>query len=251
MIVWREKFKAFGWHFLVTAALALAAAVVIFFVWYPDPFEAMLGGTKFFLLISGCDLVLGPLTSLVIYNSSKSRRELVFDYSVVGLVQLTAFVYGVMTMADARPVYVAFAVDQFEIVRAKELTDEDLQNATLDIYRTRPKFGPVVIGTQGPTDRQERNNLLFSALQGKDVQFYPRYYVPYEANADQVKQHAKTLDDLLKRRPQAEQLIAAKQLDVPEEQLRWVPVRTPTGFWTALLDAKTLRPLAYIPLDPY
>lgn len=250
MIVWREKFKAFGWHFVVTAALALAAAVVIFWVWYPNPFEAMLGGTKFFLLITGCDLALGPLTSLVIYNSKKSRRELVLDYSLVGLVQIAAFVYGVMSMADARPVYVAFVVDRFEVVMAKELADEDLQKAQ-DPYRTRPKFGPVLVGTQLPTEREQRNDLLFSALEGKDVQMFPQYYVPFEANADSIKKQALTLDDLRKRRPEAKELIEAEKLNLPEEQVRWLPIRSPKGFWTVLLDAQTARPLTYIPLDPY
>lgn len=250
MIVWREKFKAFGWHFLATAALALAAAVVIFFVWYPDPFQAMLGGTKFFLLISTCDLVLGPLISLVIYNSKKSRRELVLDYSVVGLVQIAAFVYGVMSMADARPVYVAFVVDRLEVVRAMDIADEDLQSAG-DAYRTRPKFGPALVGTQLPTDTKERTDLIFSSLAGRDVKVFPRYYVPYEATAEAIKQKAQTLDRLRQRHPEAQQFIEAEKLNVPEEQLRWLPVSSPKGFWTALLDARTARPLAYIPVDPF
>jgi len=250
MIVWREKFQAFGWHFLVTLGLAIAAAVVIFLVWYPDPFQAMLGGTKFFLLITMCDLVLGPLTSLIIYNSKKTRRALVFDYSVVGIVQIAAFVYGVMSMADARPVYVAFVKDRFEVVIAKEIADQDLRDAK-DSYRTRPKFGPVLVGTQSPTGREERNALVFAAMEGKDIQNYPRYYVPYEANVDTVKQKARTLDDLRKRRPEAQQAIAAEHLNVPEERVRWMPVRSPKGYWTALLDAQTAQLLAYIPVDPY
>ena len=250
MIVWREKLQAFGWHFVVTLALAIAAAVIIFFVWYPDPFQAMLGGTKFFMLITVCDLALGPLTSLVIYNSKKTRRMLVFDYTVVGVVQIAAFVYGVMSMADARPVYVAFVQDRFEVVRADDLADEDLQNAE-EPYRTRPKFGPVLVGTTLPTDVEDRNALLFSSLEGKDVQYFPRYYVPYEANVEEIKQRAQSLDLLRKRHPQAQELIEAENLDIPEERVRWLPVRSPKGFWTALLDVETARPLAYIPLDPY
>src|SRR5690349_24984985 len=116
MIVWRDKFRAFSLHFLVTLGMASAAAVVIFLIWYPEPSQTMLGGTRFFLLVTICDLVLGPLTSLVIYNSKKSRRALLFDYSLIGVVQLTAFVYGVMSMANARPIYVAFVKDRFEVV---------------------------------------------------------------------------------------------------------------------------------------
>ena len=108
MIAWREKIRAMLLHFLVTLVMAAIAAAVIFLVWFPDPFQAMLGGVKFFLLISLCDLVLGPLISLVIYNSRKSRRELVTDYTVVGLVQIAALVYGVFILSGTRPVYITF-----------------------------------------------------------------------------------------------------------------------------------------------
>jgi len=250
MIVWREKFQAFGWHFLATLALATAAAIIVFFVWYPDPFQTMLGGTKFFLLITTCDLVLGPLTSLIVYNSKKTRRALVFDYTVIGIVQIAAFVYGVMSMAGARPVYVAFVKDRFEVVIAEEISDEDLRNGK-DGYRTRPKFGPLLVGTQSPTDREERNALIFAAAEGKDVQNFPRYYVPYEANVDVIKQRARPLEELRKSHPEAQELIAAEKLNVPEERLHWLPVRCPKGFWTALMDAQTGKLLTYIPVDPY
>lgn len=249
MIVWREKFRALLLHFLITAAVAAVAAAVIFFVWFPDPFQAMMGGTQLFLLISVCDLVLGPLISLVIYNSRKSRRELITDYSIVGAVQLAAFVYGVLAIADARPVYVAFVGDRFEVVLASDLTDEELQ-AGKDPYRTRPKWGPELIATQSPTDIEARNELLFSSLQGKDIQMMPRYYVPYEAASEQIKGRAKPLDALYKHHPEARQLVAAAKLGVPESDLRWLPIRA-RSFWTVLLDANGGPPLAYLPLDPY
>src|SRR5687768_5273491 len=123
MIVWREKFRALLLHFLITAAVAAVAAAVIFFVWFPDPFQTMMGGTKLFLLISACDLVLGPLISLIIYNSRKSRLALITDYSIVGVLQIAALVYGVLSIAQARPVYVAFVGDRFEVVAASDITD--------------------------------------------------------------------------------------------------------------------------------
>jgi hypothetical protein len=165
-------------------------------------------------------------------------------------VQIAAFVYGVMSMADARPVYVAFVKDRFEVVIAKELADQDLQNAPA-AYRTRPKFGPLLVGTQSPTDREERNTLVFAAMEGKDVQNFPRYYVPYEANAEAIKQRARPLEQLRKSHAAAKELIEAEHLNVPDEQLRWLPVRSPKGFWTALVHAQTGELLAYIPLDPY
>ena len=75
MIVWRERFLAFAIHFLVTLVLAAIAAALIFLVWFPDPFQTMVGGTELFELVVVCDLALGPLISLVIYDSRKARRE--------------------------------------------------------------------------------------------------------------------------------------------------------------------------------
>jgi hypothetical protein len=250
MINWREKFRAVLLHFLVTLVMAVAAAALIFLVWYPHPFETMLGGTRFFLLICICDLVLGPLTSLIIYNSKKTRRALVFDYTVVGLVQLAAFIYGVYSITHARPVYIAFVKDRFEVVIAEDLKDEDLQAAE-EPYRKRPMTGPVLIGTQRPTDREQINELVLSAMAGKDLQHFPRYYVPYEKIAEQVRQAAEPMEKLYKRHPEARGLIAERNLNVPDEQLRWLPIRGTRSFWTVLVDATTARVLTYIPIDPY
>lgn len=249
MIVWREKFRALSLHFLVTAGMAALAAAVIFFVWFPDPFQAMLGGTRLFLLISGIDLALGPLSSLIVYNSKKTRRALIFDYTIIGIVQLAAFVYGVMAIADARPAYVAFAKDQFVVTLAGDLEDKDLLEGK-DPYRTRPMWGPKVIGTQNPTDRKERQALLFSGAAGKDVNEFPKYFVPYEAVREQVKQKSQPLELLYKHHPEAKQMIKDAKLKVPEAQLRWLPIRGKT-FWTALLDENGGPPLAYLPFDPY
>ena len=251
MIAWREKFRALSLHFLVTASIAAIAAGVIFFVWYPDPFQDMMGGTKLFMLISACDLALGPLTSLVIYNSKKSRRALVFDYCVVGAVQLAALAYGVVSIANARPAYVVFAKDRFEIPLAAELEDKDLQEAK-EPYRSRPMWGPKIIGTQSPTDRAERQALLFSGVAGKDIHMFPKYYVPYEAVKEQVKQRAMPLDTLYQHHPEAKQMVADAKLKLPESELRWLPIRGKGfSFWTVVLDANGGPPLAYIPVDPY
>jgi hypothetical protein len=233
--------------------LAIGAAALVFFVWFPAPFQTMLGGTKFFALVTICDLVLGPLSSLIVYNSKKTRLALAFDYTVIGIVQLVAFVYGVMSMAGSRPIYVAFVQDQFEVIVAAQIADADLEDAK-DPYRSRPKWGPVLVGTKGPTDREERNDLLFSGLfAGKDRQHFPRYYVPYQDNVDEIKQRALTLDELEQREPKAKPHVAAavEKLGVPRERLRWLLVNSPRGFWTALLDADTGRPVYYLPVDPY
>lgn len=252
MIVWREKASAFAIHFLVTLALSACAAALVFLIWFPDPFQKMLGGTKLFEVMVACDLGLGPLTSFVIYNSKKSRRELLFDYTVVGTIQLAAFLYGLYAVANIRPVYIAFVKDRLEVVAAAEIDAADLAKGG-ERYRTRPKWGPQLVGTQEPQDPQERQKVLFSSLAGKDYSVLPAYYVPYEQVVPQIKHRPLPLSELETRHPEAKPLIASAvaQLHIPAESLIWLPAKHRKGFWTALLDRETGKPVYWLPVDPY
>ena len=251
MIAIREKLVAFGIHFAVTLLLALAAAALIFLVWFPDPFQTMVGGSALFILVVGCDLTLGPLLSLVIYNSKKSRRELLIDYSIVGAVQLAALIYGVFVVSGARPVYVAFVKDRLEVIQAAELADADVQAATDPQYRSKSLWGTQLVGVTVPP--KDRKGAFFTALAGKDIGLQPKYYASYESQIAEVKTRAKPLAELAMSHKEAEPLLAAasKEIGRPEDQLRWLPVKHSKGFWTALIDADSGRPVGYLPIDPY
>lgn len=212
----------------------------------------MLGGTRLFEVVVMCDLGLGPLTSFIIYNSKKSRRELLFDYAVVGILQLAAFAYGLYAVANIRPAYIAFVVDRLEVVSVGEIDDVDLARGAPN-YRKRPKWGPELVAILEPQDPQERQKVLFSSLQGKDYGVLPTYYVPYEQLLPQMRRRWLAISELEKRHPEAKPLVAkaAAQLKTRAEDLVWLPVKYRQGFWTALLDPKTGRPVDWLPLDPY
>jgi hypothetical protein len=252
VIVWREKARAFAIHFLVTLALCAGAAALVFLVWFPAPFQEMLGGTRLFEILVSCDLGLGPLTSFVIYSSKKSRRELLFDYTVIGIIQLAAFGYGLHAVATTRPAYVVFAKDRIEVVSAGEIDDADLAKGAQG-YRTRPKWGPQLVGIQEPSDPKEREKVMVSAFAGRDYSVLPAYYVPYDQTLPQIKHRALPLSDLEKRHPDSKPLIAeaAADLQVSVDKLVWLPVKHRKGFWTVLLDPGTGHPVYWLPLDPY
>ena len=251
MILWREKFKATGLHFLVTLFFAACAAALIFLVWFPDPLQTMIGGTELFLLVTGCDVALGPLSSLVVYNSRKSRRELVFDYLVIGTVQLAALCYGVYVLAGTRPVYVAFNGDRLEVVVARDVSDPELAAAKDPRYRTLPFTGPRLVGIKVPPE--EHNDVLFQSLGGNEEHMRPRFYVPYEELMPQIRAHAKSIAELEKIHPESKPLLEAamRDLKIPPSRVAWLPVHHFRGFWTALIDTENGKPLTYVDFDPY
>lgn len=251
MIVWREKLIAMAIHFVVTAILAGIAAALIFFVWFPAPFHTMIGGTELFMLVVGCDLALGPLLSLVIYDSRKSRRELITDYTIVGVIQIAALVYGVYIVAGTRPVAVAFVTDRIEIVTARDVSADELAAARDPQYASLPWTGPRHVNIIIP--EAERQEALFASLAGKEEMTRPRFYQPYETAVPEIRKRAGTLDELLAKHPQAKSAIdaAVAGVNVPRDRLRWLPARHRKGFWTAWIDTDTGRPVGYFAFDPY
>jgi hypothetical protein len=250
-IVWRDKLLAFSVHFIVTGLLAAAAAALIFLVWYPDPFQLMVRGLELFMLVVGVDLALGPLCSFVIFNRNKTRRALVFDYTIVGIVQVAAMVYGVYTVAESRPVYLAFASDRFEVVAARDLLPAELATASAPRYAKVPITGPRLVAVIVPENLRQQS--LFDELGGKPAHVRPRYYQEFPAALDRIRKHALTLDVLEKRHAGVKPLLAETLdgLQVPVEKLRWLPVSTRGGFWTAIVDYDTGEPLRYFEFDPY
>jgi hypothetical protein len=250
-IAWREKFVATGIHFLVTLTLAACAAALVFLVWFPDPFQALIGGTQLFVLVVGCDLVLGPLVSLVIYNSRKSRGKLVFDYVVIGILQITALIYGVSVLAGSRPVFVAFSVDRLEIVTAREITDKELAAVSRPEFAKLSITGPRLAGIDVP--QAERSDALFQALQGNDIYLRPKFFVPYETMLAEIRKRARPLSSLTERKPASAPLIEAAIGDIklPADRIRWVPAHHSKGFLTALIDIDSGKPVGYIAFDPY
>ena len=250
-IAWREKFIATAIHFLVTLTLAACAAALIFLVWFPDPLQTMIGGTELFELVVGCDLVLGPLVSLVIYDSRKSRRKLVFDYVVVGILQIAAMIYGIYVIAGSRPVYIAFSVDRMEIVTAREFTDTELAAARKPEYAKLPYSGPRLVGIVVPD--ADHTDALFEGVKGNDIYLRPKFFVPYEAVIPQVRKRARLIGDLTAKKPAAKPIIEAALRDIklPEDRIRWVPAHHSQGFWTTLIDNETGKPVGYVPFDPY
>jgi hypothetical protein len=250
-INWREKFFAASIHFLISLAVGALAAAIIFFVWFPGAFAQMSGGTRLFFIVAAVDISLGPLISLVIYSSSKPRRLLIIDYSIVGAIQLAALLYGVFAVAVSRPVFVAFVVDRLEIVAALEVADEDLAAGSEPQFRRKSWTGPRLVAVEMPTDAKERNDALIAALGGKDVQMMPKYYRPYDSARDKIVERSKPVARLLDRnqdhRHEIERAIADS--GIPSSDLRWLEVHDRFGFAVALIDPRTARPVKYLPFE--
>lgn len=247
------RLRGAGIHLLLSLWVASLAFCLVYTVWYPGAFWHMAGGRELFQLIVSVDVMLGPFMTFVIFNPGKGWERLKFDLMVIGLLQLLALGYGLFTVAQARPVYLVYTGDRFNLVAAGDLKYSDLALAENPQFAHLPWSGPRVVGTRSPRNETERFALINDSMAGKDVELQPRFYVPYNENQDRVYVRALPLQQLRIKNPspEARELLegALHRLPQESETLRWLPVMARTQEWIVLLDSKQqMRPLAYLPM---
>jgi hypothetical protein len=243
-----SRWKACGIHLLLSAAVAAVVLALMLTVWYPWPLFEIAGGSRLIFILTGVDVTLGPLITLIIFKSGK--KGLKFDLTVIALAQLAALAYGIHTMFLARPVYIAFAVDQFELVTARDIDPRDLAQATRPEFKRIPLTRPRYIAVVPPTDPGERSRLIEAVMKGKDLYMFPRYYAPYEQEAQTALKRAKSLGILLKRAPGVVQSYLNSSGHT-EEAVKFLPLRSPHADAAVLLDAASGAPLKILRVDPW
>lgn len=246
-----RRARAALYHSVATLVVGGIVVATVVGLWFPGDYLRAMGGVTLLYLVLGCDVVLGPLLSLVVCNPAKPMRTLVLDYAVIVAVQVAALGYGVSVVADARPVFTVFAIDRYNLVAAFEVERADLRAHGGQAPYALSWTGPQLVSLQLPQDTAGRNAALDLELKGAELHTLPRYYGAYDAQAVLAK--AEPLAQLTAKHPAAaaalERVLARAGL--APEQAVWLPVGTRFGFDTAVLARADGALLGFLGLDPY
>jgi hypothetical protein len=243
-----SRWSASGIHLLLSATIAGAVVAFMLTVWYPWPLFEAAGGSHLTLILVGVDVTLGPLITLIIFKPGKWGLK--FDLAVIALMQLAALAYGIYTVYLARPVYLVYTVDRFDVVAVKDIDPQDLPKAKHPEYRSLPLGRPHYVAAQMPADLDAKQKILETSLAGKDLQMYPQYYVPYEQEAQNALARAKPLDVLLTRDAKAVRgyLESAKR---SQASVKYLPLRAQAKDAAVLIDAVSGAPLKILLIEPW
>lgn len=241
-----------GTHLFISLLIAALTAALVFLVWFPHPFRELAGGVKLFLIIATVDVILGPAATLIVANPKKSLKELRLDVAFISLLQIAALGYGLWTMVQARPVYMAFEVSRFRVIHAVDVDPQLLAQAP-EQWRHLPMGRPQLVAVRPFRSAQEQSDAVFAELGGLTLGARPDFWMPYADAVAAVKAEAKPLSELLQRKPEARAAAEAmaQKLDRPVDGLLYLPVAGRSLFWTALIDPSSGMPLDYLPVDPY
>jgi hypothetical protein len=196
----RFRLKAFGLHLAASASALTLILGSLYLGWYRWPGWRLTDVTQVVTMLIGVDLVLGPLMTLIIANSNKSRRVLARDVGVIVAVQLCALIYGSTTLWSGRPLYYAFSENVLQLVQAYDIDSDDAALGRRENPTLAPHWYslPRWIWAPLPQDPEESNKIVQAVVlgNGEDVTSMPKYFKPWDQGLPELRKQLKHVDDL-------------------------------------------------------
>ncbi|WP_171065724.1 TfpX/TfpZ family type IV pilin accessory protein [Acinetobacter beijerinckii] len=187
-----KRIKFFLGHLAISFFIALIVVGIVFFIWYPSPLAKAVGVTQIFLMMLMIDVIIGPLLGVMVYKEGK--KTLKIDLSIIILIQLIALSYGVYSIAQGRPAWLAYNVDRFELIRNNEIIDDKI-NQALSQYQSPSWFGPHYVGVEFSKDKKLRGDEMFAEVIGRiSIAQQPERYVNLAKTKQQIQKRTLNLN---------------------------------------------------------
>jgi hypothetical protein len=243
-----SRLRAFLLHLMVSSMMALTALALVFRIWYPAPLHEAVGVTHIFLLLLGVDVIIGPCLTAVVARPGKERKKLVCDIGIIVTVQLSAFLYGMHTVAEGRPLWLVFSLDRFDLVRSLDVDTRRLDDAPPE-YRQPRWDGPQWTFAPLPADVETVSTLTMeSAFGGPDVYQRPEFYRPFAEGRALMQTKALPLDKL---KPLNAEDDVWRVLAAHPDADAWLPLMSNAQPMVVLLRKEEGKVVAIVDLRPW
>jgi hypothetical protein len=241
--------RAFSLHLLISVSVVSTVLFVLSLFWYPGDYFVMAGVWAALQVLIFVDVVLGPSLTLLLFKPGKPG--LMFDMSVVVLMQVAALLYGVSVIYKERPYFLVFVVDRYELISKYEI---DLDELRYDTLVDRPLTDLIHVYAQRPEDPQALSEYTESVMDGQpDLERRPEFWMPYTDGADRVIETAWPLE-YLRSLEHADQTVidrAVEEFAGDRDNIGYLPVSSKRHDYSMLIDLDNAEPLGIIRVYPW
>lgn len=242
----QKRIKFFLSHLFVSLLVSLIVVGLILLRWYPSPLAMATGVVHIFLILIVIDVVIGPILGFVVYKEGK--RSLKIDLAVIIVIQVSALCYGVYSIAQGRPTWIVYNIDQFELMRNNDLYISEEANIPLK-YKNKFWNSPKFVATQfskNPKFKQaEMNDEIFHGI---SIAQRPERYVDLNQVKSLIYQHSQNLGVLKQYNdPQQVESVLAKY----PIATAFVPLRTNAVDMTVLINKEKGEVVKIVDLRPW
>lgn len=241
-----KHLKFFLGHLIFSFIIATVILSLIFFIWYPIPLATAVDVTHIFSIVLTIDIIIGPLLGWLIYKEGK--KNLKFDLTIIIFIQVLALSYGVYSIEQGRPVWIAYNVDRFELIRNNEIIKNNIKYA-LPQYQQPSWLQPQYVAVEFAKDSKQRNDDMFSeVIERISLAQKPERYIDFIQAKHQIQKRAKNLNELKKynNEKQVSDLLAK----YPQAN-GFVPLKANAVDMTVLVNKKTGEVVKIVNLRPW
>lgn len=244
--MFKNKFKAFFIHFLLSAVAVSLIFLAVVLIWFPSPFLGLTNFKDIATIIISVDLILGPLLTFVAFNPKKKslKKDLAFILSI----QIIALSYGIYTLFLTHPVYIAYHGNAFSMVTAKQASPEKAKYKQLKVSKLSK---PTLVYME--TNKEIRDKLFAETMnEGRDIEAHAEYYKPYENHIDTILENSLDTVKLFGKEnqtPSTKHFL--KQYDTRKDKYAYLPLIGTSRNAIIVLDKKTADVVTTIDIDPW
>lgn len=241
-----KRLQFFLSHLAISMFIAFIVVGVVFFIWYPAPLAKAVGVTQIFLMMLAIDVIIGPLLGFLVYKEGK--KTLKMDLSFIISIQLIALSYGVYSIAQGRPAWLAYNVDRFELVRNNEILTDQIAQAQRQ-YQQPSWFKPQFVGVEFAKDKNTRSDEMFAeVLGGISIAQKPERYIALDKVKNQIQQRSKNLDLLNQFNDKA---LVKNTLSKYPQATAFVPLKANAVDMTVLINKEKGEVIKIVDLRPW
>lgn len=240
-----KRLRFFVGHMAASVCIALLVLGLVYGLWYPSPLAQAVGVIHIFLMLLAIDVILGPILGFVVYRESK--KTLKFDLSVIILIQIAALVFGVYNIAQARPAWVIFNTDRFELIRNNDLVLSE--KAPQDEFAQVSWVGPQWAAVKVANDVQQKNEDLFAeALGGLSIAQRPERYIDIDEEKATLRKRALPLSSLYQYNDK--QQVNTVLTKYPQAN-HWLPMKALSIDMVVLINKEKAEIIKIVDLRPW
>lgn len=228
------RFKAFAVHLAISLVVLGVLLYLLFVHWFPGFLFDTDGGWQALRVIAGVDIVLGPLLTLVAANPAKTTGHLRKDFTVIGLIQVTALAAGTWIAWENRPYALLWYDGAFRSMPYSAFRDEPEARAWI---AAQEGDGLVKVFVDMPRDPFARAEVIARANARHSLaMFDATLYRPWPGDTQQLAALARKGRTLLARKVEGtEPAIAGWLAANGRADAEVLPVATSSRYSTYLL----------------
>lgn len=244
------RWRASGLHLMLSVLIATMALSGMLIFWFPWTYFQASGGDRLLKILVMVDVVAGPLLTLIIYKAGK--KGLKFDLWVIGICQLAALLYGLHVLWLARPVFLVFVVDRFNLVFANQVPQSELDLAKVPEYKSLSWNGPRLAFARVPSNADKKSDLLLRTAElGRDIETMPVYFEPISGAVAQIVAAGFDLDESLPETAQAQLVRLREATEQAVDTMIGLPLIARGLPKTLVVDRESGTPLGVLDYNPW